>query len=91
MFKRLRNPGAGNYALDCVAMDRQELKAKLRQIEEQAQLTLAEFPKMLTKERQRMIVALVRYMMTELDNATLPGQADALDLDPDRTMGKSRH
>lgn len=71
-------------------MDREELKAKLRQIEEQAQLTIAEFPKTLTKERQRMIVALVRYVVTELDAATLPGH-DTLDLDPERTFDKARH
>ena len=46
-------------------MDQEEFLQKLGQIEEQAQLTLAEFPKTLTKERQRMIIALVRYLRTE--------------------------
>ena len=46
-------------------MDAEEFIQKLDQIEEQAQLTLAEFPKTLTKERQRMIIALVRYLRTE--------------------------
>ena len=46
-------------------MDLEEFQQKLDQIEEQAQLTLAEFPKTLTKERQRMIIALVRYLRTE--------------------------
>jgi hypothetical protein len=46
-------------------MDLEEFQQKLEQIEEQAQLTLAEFPKTLTKERQRMIIALVRYLRTE--------------------------
>ena len=46
-------------------MDLEEFQQKLDQIEEQAQLTLAEFPKTLTKERQRMIIALVRYIRTE--------------------------
>ncbi len=46
-------------------MDLEEFQQKLDQIEEQAQLTLAEFPKTLTKERQRMIVALVRYIRAE--------------------------
>lgn len=46
-------------------MDLEEFQQKLDQVEEQAQLTLAEFPKTLTKERQRMIIALVRYLRTE--------------------------
>ena len=46
-------------------MDLEEFQQKLDQIEEQAQLTLGEFPKTLTKERQRMIIALVRYIRTE--------------------------
>lgn len=46
-------------------MDQDEFNQKLDQIEEQAQLTLAEFPKTLTKERQRMIIALVRYIRAE--------------------------
>lgn len=50
-------------------MDQEELKMKLRQIEEQAQLTLSEFPSTLTKQRQRMIVALARYIRTELEPA----------------------
>jgi len=54
-------------------MDIDELNQKLDQIEEQAQLTLAEFPKTLTKERQRMIIALVRYIRAEAErNATFP-------------------
>jgi hypothetical protein len=50
-------------------MDQEEVKMKLRQIEEQAQLTLSEFPSTLTKQRQRMIVALARYLRTELEPA----------------------
>ncbi len=46
-------------------MEHEEFIQKLDQIEEQAQLTLAEFPKTLTKERQRMIIALVRYIRAE--------------------------
>jgi len=52
-------------------MDQDEFLQKLDQIEEQAQLTLAEFPKTLTKERQRMIIALVRYIRTEADRSLL--------------------
>ena len=50
-------------------MDIDEFNQKLDQIEEQAQLTLAEFPKTLTKERQRMIIALVRYIRAEAERS----------------------
>lgn len=52
-------------------MDQDEFNQKLDQIEEQAQLTLAEFPKTLTKERQRMIIALVRYIRAETERGAL--------------------
>ena len=54
-------------------MDIQELIAKLEQIEEQAQRTLEEFPKSLTKERLRMIIALARYLRTESAREPLLG------------------
>jgi hypothetical protein len=50
-------------------VEHDEFVQKLDQIEEQAQLTLAEFPKTLTKERQRMIIALVRYIRAESEKA----------------------
>jgi hypothetical protein len=53
-------------------MNQKELIAKLQQIEEQARLTLDEFPKNLTKERQRMIIALAKYIRSELDEPTIP-------------------
>jgi hypothetical protein len=54
-------------------MDIQELITKLEQIEEQAQRTLEEFPKSLTKERLRMIIALARYLLAETSREPLPG------------------
>jgi uncharacterized protein YaeQ len=51
-------------------MEHEEFLQKLEQIEEQAQLTLAEFPKTLTKERQRMIIALVRYIRAEAERSS---------------------
>jgi hypothetical protein len=54
-------------------MERQELIAKLAQIEEHARLTLEEFPKNLTRERQRMIIALARYIRTELSMTPVRG------------------
>ena len=53
-------------------MNEEELLAKLHQIEEQARLTLQEFPKTLTKERQRMIIALAKYIRAELEAHTNP-------------------
>jgi len=52
-------------------MEQDEFLQKLDQIEEQAKLTLAEFPKTLTKERQRMIIALVRYIRSEAGRGVL--------------------
>ena len=46
-------------------MNHQNLLTKLNQIVEQAQLTL-EDPNRLTSERQRMIIALARYVSTEV-------------------------
>jgi hypothetical protein len=48
-------------------VDKQELVGKLKQIEEQASDILAEFPKNLTRERLRMIIALARYLRIEID------------------------
>jgi len=53
-------------------MNQEELISKLDQIEEQAQLTLEEFPKNLTRERQRMIIALAKYIRSELVERTQP-------------------
>jgi hypothetical protein len=53
-------------------MNPEELISKLDQIEEQAQLTLEEFPKNLTRERQRMIIALAKYIRSELAERTQP-------------------
>jgi hypothetical protein len=53
----------------------QELSTKLRQIEEHAEMTLEEFPS-LTKERQRMIISLCRFIQTQLE---LSGQQAAND------------
>jgi hypothetical protein len=47
-------------------MERDELLSKLEMIEEQARLTLDEYPQHLTKERQRMIIALVKHLRWEL-------------------------
>jgi len=52
------------------AMNEEELISKLRQIEEQARLTLEEFPKNLTRERQRMIIALARYIRADIEDRT---------------------
>ena len=48
-------------------MNQQNLVSKLNQIVEQAQLTLQE-PKSLTAERQRMIIALARFISNEMSH-----------------------
>jgi hypothetical protein len=55
-------------------MQNEELLSKLDLIEEQARLTLDEYPQHLTKERQRMIIALVkhiRWAMTDTNPETI--------------------
>lgn len=52
-------------------METEELLSKLELIEEQARLTLEEFPRHLTKERQRMIISLaknLRWLINESAN-----------------------
>ena len=52
-------------------MQPEELLSKLDLIEEQARLTLDEFPRHLTKERQRMIISLaknIRWLLNEAAN-----------------------
>jgi hypothetical protein len=46
---------------------KQEILAKLQQIQEQAQLTLDELPLRLAKDRLRLIIGLVRYLSTTID------------------------
>jgi hypothetical protein len=49
-------------------MDRKdEILAKLAQIQEQAQLTLDELPLRLAKDRLRLIIGLARYLSTTVD------------------------
>ena len=72
-------------------MNEDELVSKLEQIEEQARLTLEEFPKRLTRERQRMIIALAKYIRSELADRTLkPGEAFPR-FDPANTDIPSEH
>jgi predicted outer membrane protein len=56
-------------------MNHQNLLAKLNQIVEQAQLTLQD-PMSLTSERQKMIIALARFVSTEMSNPA-PKRPDA--------------
>lgn len=65
-------------------MKQQELVAKLQQIEEQARLTLEEYPKTLTRERQRMIIALAKYIRSELDEPSLPREEPSAPRDSKR-------
>jgi hypothetical protein len=56
-------------------MNQQNLLAKLNQIVEQAQLTLQD-PRSLTAERQKMIIALARFVWTEMSHPS-PNPPDA--------------
>ena len=53
-------------------MEQQELLNKLAQIEEHARSALSDFPS-LGKERLRMIVALARFITSEIEHASLTG------------------
>ena len=44
-----------------------EILAKLQQIQEQAQMTLDELPLRLAKDRLRLIIGLARYLSTTID------------------------
>jgi hypothetical protein len=57
-------------------MERTELLSKLELIEEQARLTLDEYPQHLTRERQRMIIALIKQLRWELADANRPAVED---------------
>jgi hypothetical protein len=54
----------------------QELNTKLSQIEEHALQALEEFP-ILTRERQRMIISLCRYIRTQLEMSAQQAANDA--------------
>lgn len=56
-------------------MNHQNIVAKLNQIVEQAQLTLQE-PGTLTRERQRMIIALARFVSNEMSLGA-PGEVSS--------------
>jgi hypothetical protein len=62
-------------------MDRKnEILAKLAQIQDQAQLTIDELPLRLAKDRLRLIIGLARYLSTAVDvnwsEITLPGVSE---------------
>jgi len=54
-----------------------EILAKLDQIQEQAQLTLDELPLRLAKDRLRLIIGLARYLSTTVDMAWEEGASAA--------------
>jgi hypothetical protein len=75
-------------------VDKKELLNKLKQIEEQAADTLAEFPKNLTRERLRMIIALARYLRTEVDlkGGLVPFEDEKTPVvDPEDSLVRPRH
>jgi len=62
-------------------VQREELLAKLDLIEEQARLTIEEYPRELKKERQRMIISLAKHIRRA---ATDPDVS--LAIDPEATV-----
>ena len=66
-------------------MQTEELLSKLDLIEEQARLTLDECPQHLAKERQRMIIALVKHMRWAITD-TPPQALDDPEADPEATV-----
>jgi hypothetical protein len=59
-------------------MTLEELLAKLQQIEQQAALTLDEYPHGLTVERQRLIIGLARQIQARLREADPPREVPVL-------------
>ena len=62
-------------------MDKEELLAKLDLIEEQARLTIEEYPGQLKKERQRMIIALAKHIRLAATDPVV-----SLAMDPEATV-----
>lgn len=62
----------------------QELLAKLDLIEEQARRTLEEFPRQIRKERQHMIINLVKHIRSAATDPQV-----SLAVDPDATVNLS--
>jgi hypothetical protein len=60
----------------------QELLTKLRQIEQQAALTLSEYPHGLTVERQRLIIGLAKQMQSHLRDQFRHGERRPAQNDP---------
>ena len=58
-------------------MKLEELVAKLAQIEEQASLTLSEYPQTLVPERARLILALAKQMRSHLQDQLRAGERSA--------------
>jgi hypothetical protein len=67
-------------------VDTEELLSKLELIEEQARLTLDEFPRHLAKERQRMIISLAKNIRWLLSEATEPDAEATLRRPIDRRL-----
>jgi len=59
-------------------MTLEELLAKLQQIEQQAALTLDEYPHGLTVERQRLIIGLAKQIQAHLREANPPREVPVL-------------
>jgi hypothetical protein len=67
IFGASRHTGRGRRGKKGPVQRKDEILAKLEQIQEQAQLTLDELPLRLAKDRLRLIIGLARYLSTTVD------------------------
>lgn len=67
-------------------MEKEELLSKLELIEEQARLTLDEFPRNLAKERQRMIISLAKHIRWLLSDTGLTDAESTIRMPVDRRL-----
>ena len=79
LWIRARHIGDVEFAalpphLHVYAIGRSEVREIHLAAQAHGKFTLAEFPKTLTKERQRMIIALVRYIRAEAERSALFSQ-----------------
>jgi hypothetical protein len=72
-------------------MKLEELLAKLQQIEQQAALTLSEYPHGLTVERQRLIMGLAKQMQAHLRDQVRHGERRPAKNDPAETETEAGH
>jgi hypothetical protein len=79
-------PRDNNNAGGRRSVEKEELLSKLELIEEQARLTLDEFPRDLAKERQRMIISLAKHIRWLLSDNGLTDAESTIRMPVDRRL-----